>query len=161
MVHEPAAPTLPPPDLKLKGVLLSGSKKIAFIEGRYFVKEGIHGIKKKPLNRKGYPLGTKIGSFELTEIEKNKVILRNNKGVVLIVNLMQRPKEKIIHRVDNTLVQKDKNFDPESIKKVSPPRPSTQAILKQSNSARSKDQASQSKGFWTRFKRDDGQTKQE
>jgi hypothetical protein len=161
VVHEPVSPTLPPPDLMLKGVLLSGSKKIAFIEGSYFVKEGIHGVKKKLLNRKGYPLGAKIGSFELTEIEKTKVILHNNKRVVLIVNLMQRPKEKIIHRFGNTLVQKDKNFDPESIKKVSPPLPSTQTTLKQSSPARSKNQPSQSKGFWTRFKREEGQTKQE
>ncbi len=159
MVNEPASPTLPPPDLNLKGVLLSGSKKIAFIEGSYFVKEGIHGVKKKLLNRKGYTLGAKIGGFELTEIEKTKVILLNNKEVVLIVNLMQRPEEKIIHRAGNTLIQKDKNFDPESIKKVSPSRSSSQTTLKQSNPARSKDQVSQSKGFWTRFKREEGQTK--
>ena len=161
VVYEPESTTLPPPKLKLKGALLSGSNKIAFIEGSYFVKEDIHGIKKKSLNRKGYPLGAKIGEFELTEIEKTKVTLYNNKGVVLNLNLLQRPEDKVIQKVGNTLIQKSKNFDPGNIKKVSPPRSSSQTILKQPNSAHSKDQTNSSKGYWTRFKREEGQTKQE
>ncbi|RLD25082.1 MAG: hypothetical protein DRI70_07600, partial [Bacteroidetes bacterium] len=66
MAHEPASPTLPPPDLKLKGVLILGDKKIAIIEGDYPIREGDQAVKKKPLNRKGYLLGSRIGSFELT-----------------------------------------------------------------------------------------------
>jgi hypothetical protein len=164
MVPGSASPTLPPPDLKLNGVLLSGSKKIAFIEGNYPVRAGIQGNNKKLLDRKGYPLGAKIGDFELTEIKKTKVTLKNNKGVVLIFNLEQRPEEKIIQRIGNTLIQKDKSFDPESIKKVSPPRPSSKTTQKQPNPARIKGQArpsKESKELWTRFKREEGQARQE
>jgi hypothetical protein len=131
VIHKPAPPALPPPNLKLKGVLLLGTKKIAIMEGDYPVREGNQVIKKKPLKKKGYPLGAKIGSFELTEIEKTKVTLNNNRGVVLNLNLAQRPQDKVIQQVGNALVQKSKNFDPGKIKKASPPRSSPQMARKQ------------------------------
>lgn len=117
-----AQSALPPPNLKLKGVLLLGAKKIAIMEGNYPVREGNQAIKKMPLKRKGYPLGAKIGNYELTKIEKTRVTLNNNRGVVLNLNLKQRPDDKIIRKVGNSLVQKSKNFDPKKIKKPSPPR---------------------------------------
>lgn len=123
-------PALPPPNLKLKGVLLLGSQKIAIMEGDYPVREGNQAIKKKPLKRKGYPLGAKIGGFELTGIEKAKVTLNDNRGVVLNLNLAQRPEDKVIRKVGNTLIQKNKNFDPGKIKKASPPRHSSPGALK-------------------------------
>ena len=132
VVRKTAPPALPPPNLKLKGVLLLGTKKIAILEGNFPVQDGNQGIKKKPLKRKGYPLGAKIGNFELTEIEKNKVTLNNNRGVVLNLNLAQRPEDKIIRRVGNTLIQKNKNFDPGKIKKATLPRPSSPAAIKRS-----------------------------
>lgn len=132
VVRKTAPPALPPPNLKLKGVLLLGTKKIAILEGNFHVQDGNQGIKKKPLKRKGYPLGAKIGNFELTEIEKNKVTLNNNRGVVLNLNLAQRPEDKIIRRVGNTLIQKNKNFDPGKIKKATLPRPSSPAAIKRS-----------------------------
>ena len=132
VVRKSAPPALPPPNLKLKGVLLLGTKKIAILEGNFPVQDGNQGIKKKPLKRKGYPLGAKIGNFELTAIEKNKVTLNNNRGVVLNLNLAQRPEDKIIRRVGNTLIQKNKNFDPGKIKKATLPRPSSPAAIKRS-----------------------------
>ena len=138
--HESGSHALPPPDLKLKGVLLLGTKKIAIMEGNYPVIEGNQGIKKKPLKRKGYPLGTKIGSFELTEIEKTKVTLNNNRGVVLNLSLAQRPEDKVIRKVGNALIQKNKNFDPGNIKEVSSPRTFSPAVpgrpIKATKSAR-------------------------
>ena len=131
-VRKSAPPALPPPNLQLKGVLLLKTKRIAIMEGDYPVREGNQAIKKKPLKRKGYPLGAKIGSFELTEIEKTKVTLNNNRGVVLNLNLAQRPEDKVIRKVGNTLIQKNKNFDPGRIKKVSRPRPSSPAVRKRS-----------------------------
>jgi len=123
---------LPPPNIKLKGVLLLGTKKIAIMEGNYPVREGNQAIKKKPLKRKGYPLGAKIGGFELTAIEKTNVTLNNNRGVLLNLNLNQRSKDKIIRMVENTLIQKNKNFDPGKIKKVSPPKHFSKASPKRS-----------------------------
>ncbi len=126
-VRKSASPALPPPNLKLKGILLLGTKKIAIIEGNYPVREGNQAIKKKPLKRKGYPLGAKIGSFELTKIEKTKVTLNNHRGVELNLNLVQRPEDKIIRKVGNALIQKNKNFDPGKIMEVSLPRSSSLA----------------------------------
>jgi hypothetical protein len=153
-------PKLPLPNLKLKGVLLLGAKKIALMEGDYPVREGLQGIRKKKLERKKYLLGAKIGRFELTEIQKTKVTLNNNKGVVLILNLVQRPEEKIIQRVGNTLIQQDESFDPGNIKKVALLKPSSPLALKQPQPVRSKDQARPSVGMWTRFKRKADHTEQ-
>jgi hypothetical protein len=130
MIHKPAPSALPPPNLKLKGVLLLGTKRIALMEGNYPVREGNQAIKKKPLKRKGYPLGSKIGDFELTKIEKTNVTLNNNRGVVLNLNLAQRSGDKVIRKVGNTLVQKNKNFDPGKIKKPAPPRRASKTTVK-------------------------------
>jgi len=124
-------PTLPPPNIKLRGVMLLGTRKIAIMEGNYPVREGSQDIKQKPLVRKGYPLGSQIGSFELTQIEKNKVTLDNKRGVVLNLNLSQRPEDKVIQKVGNSLVQKNKDFDPRKIRKPAPPRPSPGKITAQ------------------------------
>ena len=130
VIHKPAPPALPPPNLKLKGVLLLGTKKIAIMEGDYPVREGNQAIKKKKLKKKGYPLGARIGDFELTRIEKTKVTLNDSRGVVLNLNLTQRPQDKAIRRVGNALVQKNKNFDPGKIKKELPRRSSSPTTLK-------------------------------
>ncbi|GJL77965.1 MAG: hypothetical protein NPINA01_09540 [Nitrospinaceae bacterium] len=116
------ASNLPPPNLKLKGVVFLGNSKIAIMEGNYPVQEANNAIKQKPLKRKGYPLGSQIGNFELTEIEKNRVTLDNKRGVVLNLNLSDRPDDKVIRKVGNTLIQKNKNFDPKKIKRPPPPR---------------------------------------
>jgi hypothetical protein len=129
-IPRPAQPALPPPNLKLKGVLLLGTKKIAIMEGNYPVREGNQAIKKMPLKRKGYPLGTKIGNYELTKIEKTQVTLDDNRGAILNLNLKQRPDDKIIRKVGNSLVQKSKTFDPRKIKKPSPPRKRSTTTLK-------------------------------
>ena len=121
-------PALPPPNLKLKGVMLLGTRKIAIMEGNYPVREANHAVKQKPLKRKGYPLGSQIGNFELVQIEKNKVTLDNKRGVILNLNLSQRPEDKVIRKVGNALVQKSKNFDPRKSKKPAPPRPSPRNI---------------------------------
>lgn len=117
-------PALPPPNIKLKGVMLLGARKIAIMEGNYPVREGNQAIKQKPLVRKGYPLGSQIGNFELIQIEKNKVTLDNKRGVLLNLSLSKRPEDKVIKKVGNSLIQKDKDFDPRKIKKPAPPRPS-------------------------------------
>ena len=114
---------LPPPDIKLRGVMLLGARKIAIMEGNYPVREINRAVKQKPLKRKGYPLGAQIGNFELIQIEKNKVTLDNKRGVILNLNLSKRPEDKIIKKVGNSLVQKSRTFDPRKIKKPAPRRP--------------------------------------
>ena len=130
VIHKPAPPALPPPNLKLKGVLLLGTKKIAIMEGDYPVREGNQAVKKKNLKKKGYPLGARIGEFQLTNIEKNKVTLNDNRGAALSLNLTQRSQDKVIRKIGNSLVQKNKNFDPGKIKKAVPPRRASPATLK-------------------------------
>jgi len=130
VIRKPSPPALPPPNLRLKGILLLGTKKIAIMEGDYPVREGNQAIKKKSLKKKGYPLGAKIGEFQLTKIEKTKVTLNDNRGVVLNLNLTQRPQDKTIRRVGNALIQKNKNFDPGKIKKALPPRRASPSTLK-------------------------------
>jgi hypothetical protein len=134
VIHQPGLSDLPPPNLKLIGVLLLANKKIAIMEGSFPVREGNQAIRKKPLRRKGYPLGATIGSYKLTKIEKTRVTLSNNRGVVLNINLEQRPAGKVIRKVGNTLVQKNKSFDPGKIKKALRPatfkRPTQRPVKK-------------------------------
>jgi len=130
VLRTPSRPELPPPNLKLKGVLLLGTKSLAIMEGNYPVREGNQAIKKKPLKRKGYPLGAKIGGFELTGIEKAKVTLNNNRGVILNLSLAQRSGDQIIRKIGNRLIQKSKNFDPGKIKKASQSRPYSRITAK-------------------------------
>jgi hypothetical protein len=160
LIHKPAPPVLPPPNLRLKGVLLLGTKKIAIMEGDYPVREGRQPIRKKTLKRRGYQLGAKIGDFELTQIEKTNVTLVDNRGAVLNLNLAQRPQDKIIRKVGNALVQKNKIFDPAKIKKATPPRRTPPAALQQPQPVRSQDQARPSAGMWTRFKREEDPAEQ-
>ena len=129
-IRKPAPPALPPPNLKLKGVLLLGTKKIAIMEGDYPVREGNQAVKKKSLKKKGYPLGAQIGEFQLTSIEKNKVTLNDNRGAALSLNLTQRSQDKVIQKIGNSLVQKNRNFDPGKIKKAVPPRRAPPATIK-------------------------------
>jgi len=121
-------PALPPPNIKLRGIMLLGTRKIAIMEGNYPVREGNQAIKQKPLIRKGYPLGSQIGNFELIQIDKNHVTLDNKRGVLLNLSLSKRPEDKIIRKVGNSLIQKNKNFDPKKIKKPAPPRPAPRRI---------------------------------
>ncbi|NIP99162.1 MAG: hypothetical protein GWM98_01140, partial [Nitrospinaceae bacterium] len=56
-------PSVPPPELKLKGVVLLNGTKIAILEGNYPVLGTDNSVKKKPIKRKGYSLGSHIGNY--------------------------------------------------------------------------------------------------
>jgi hypothetical protein len=135
-IKAPPLPALPPPDIKLKGVMLLGAKRIAFMEGYYPVREENKKIKKNPLKRKGYQLGAKIGNFELTKIEKTTVTLNNNSGVILNLNLTRSPEDRVIRKVGNTLIQKNKRFNPATFKKAVQPRASSKVSPKRPKSVR-------------------------
>ncbi|MCH8156524.1 MAG: hypothetical protein IID18_02020 [Nitrospinae bacterium] len=82
----PPKPALPAPELSLRGVMLLNGTKIAILEGTYPVLTG-NKTEKKPIKRKGYRLGERIGDFEITQIEKRSVTLNNPIGQVLTVKL--------------------------------------------------------------------------
>ncbi|MBT4388970.1 MAG: hypothetical protein HOD32_04660 [Nitrospina sp.] len=129
-------PALPPPNLVLKGVLMLAGTKIAILQGKYSAQEGGKVVQKK-VKKKGYSLGQIVGNFELTEIEKNSVILDDKKGRKIRLRLAPRQPDKIIHREGTSLFQKNKKYDPRKFKatpvknkpvrpKVAQPKPATQ-----------------------------------
>ena len=111
----PPKPTLPPPSLVLKGILMLGGTKIAILQGKYSTREGGRIIQKK-VKKKGYSLGQIVGDFELIEIEKNSVTLDDKRGRKIRLRLTTRPPDKVIHREGNLFIHKNKNFDPKKFK---------------------------------------------
>ena len=111
----PPKPTLPPPNLVLKGILMLGGTKIAILQGKYSTREGGKVIQKK-VKKKGYSLGQIVGDFELIEIEKNSVTLDDKKGRKIRLRLTTRPPDKVIHREGNLFIHKNKKFDPKKFK---------------------------------------------
>jgi len=111
----PPKPTLPPPNLVLKGILMLGGTKIAILQGKYSTREGGRIIQKK-VKKKGYSLGQIVGDFELIEIEKNSVTLDDKKGRKVRLRLTTRPPDKVIHREGNLFIHKNKKFDPKKFK---------------------------------------------
>jgi hypothetical protein len=108
-------PALPPPNLVLKGILMLGGTKIAILEGKYWTSQGSQNVQKK-VKKKGYSLGQIVGDFELTEIDKNSVILDDKKGRAVRLQLAKRAPEKIIHREGTAFFQKNKKYDPSKFK---------------------------------------------
>ena len=102
--------TLPPPNLVLKGVLILGGIKNAFLEGDYSTLEDGKVIQKK-VQKKNYSLGQIVGDFELIKIEKSEVILDDKKGQKIRLPLSTRPAEKAILRKGNSLFQKKKKAE--------------------------------------------------
>ena len=111
----PPKPTLPPPNLVLKGILMLGGTKIAILQGKYSTREGGRIIQKK-VKKKGYSLGQIVGDFELIEIKKNSVTLDDEKGRKIRLRLTTRPPDKVIHREGNLFIHKNKKFDPKKFK---------------------------------------------
>ena len=133
----PPKPTLPPPSLVLKGILMLGGTKIAILQGKYSTREGGRIIQKK-VKKKGYSLGQIVGDFELIEIEKNSVTLDDKKGRKIRLRLTTRPPDKVIHREGTSFFQKNKKYDARKFKatpvKRQPVRPKvTQPRVKPSS----------------------------
>ena len=79
-------PELPDPKLTLRGVMLLGGTKIAFLEGSHPVT--IEGkVENTPIKRKGYHLGDKIGGYKISKISKREVMLDNSAGQIIAVKL--------------------------------------------------------------------------
>lgn len=108
-------PTLPLPNLVLKGILILGGTKIAILEGEYWTFQGNKKVQKK-VKKKGYSLKQIVGDFELTEIDKTSVTLDDKKGRVVRLRLSKRSPKKIIHRKGTAFFQKNKKYDPRKFK---------------------------------------------
>ena len=107
--------TVPLPNLVLKGVLILGGIKIAFLEGKYWIIQGNQPVEKK-VKKRGYSLGQIVGDFKLTKIDKTSVILDDNNGRVVRVKLTKRFPEKTIHREGTAFYQKNRKNDPRKVK---------------------------------------------
>jgi hypothetical protein len=79
-------PTLPPPKLTLRGVMLLKGTKIAILEGSYPVAKE-NKVEDTPIKRKGYYLGDQIGSYKIAQISKREVILNSSAGQIIVVKL--------------------------------------------------------------------------
>ena len=79
-------PTLPPPKLTLRGVMLLKGTKIAILEGSYPVAKE-NKVEDTPIKRKGYYLGDQIGSYKIAQISKREVILNSSTGQIIAVKL--------------------------------------------------------------------------
>ena len=79
-------PTLPPPKLTLRGVMLLKGTKIAILEGSYPVAKE-NKVEDTPIKRKGYYLGDQIGSYKIAQISKREVILNSSAGQIIAVKL--------------------------------------------------------------------------
>jgi len=79
-------PTLPPPKLTLRGVMLLKGTKIAILEGSYPVAKE-NKVEDTPIKRKGYYLGDQVGSYKIAQISKREVILNSSAGQIIAVKL--------------------------------------------------------------------------
>jgi len=87
---------VPPPDLKLKGVILMPGKRIALLEGTYSVLNSGNVVKSKTLKHQGYALGSRIGAYKITRIEKNEITLDDTQGQVLNLKLAEFPPGQLV-----------------------------------------------------------------
>ena len=79
-------PTLPPPKLTLRGVMLLKGTKIAILEGSYPVAKE-NKVEDTPIKRKGYYLGDQIGSYKIAQISKREVVLNSSTGQIIAIKL--------------------------------------------------------------------------
>ncbi len=118
----PPPPRVPPPDLKLTGVMLLPGKPLAFLEGNLSVLEANRSIRKKPVKRKGYPLGAQIGEYRLARIDKTEAILDNQRGATLRLKLAKKGTGDPIQRNGNAFTQKSASFNPGTIRAIQQPK---------------------------------------
>lgn len=100
-VSFPELPPLPPPDLKVKGIVLLKSTQIAILEGSYSVFSGGKSIEKKAIKKKGYFLGDYIGDYQIIQIDKASVTLADQNGSILTIKLARQGSTPIQWKENN------------------------------------------------------------
>ena len=105
----PPRPNIPPPNLKVSGIMLfSSQKNVAIMEGTYSILNEPATIENKTLKKKGYYLGDQIGNYQITDINRTSVLLDNKEGGQLNIKLATRAPEDIIQRNGNHFFHKYK-----------------------------------------------------
>ena len=125
-------PTLPPPKLTLRGVMLLKGTKIAILEGSYPVAKE-NKVEDSPIKRKGYYLGDQIGSYKIAQISKREVILNSSAGQIIAVKLkrsitMPNRKQRKPKLTSTRPVTKKRPQPTPRISGSSSPRPTRQHI---------------------------------
>ena len=125
-------PTLPPPKLTLRGVMLLKGTKIAILEGSYPVAKE-NKVEDTPIKRKGYYLGDQIGSYKIAQISKREVILNSSAGQIIAVKLkrsitMPNRKQRKPKLTSTLPVTKKRPQPTPRISGSSSPRPTRQHI---------------------------------
>ena len=125
-------PTLPPPKLTLRGVMLLKGTKIAILEGSYPVAKE-NKVEDTPIKRKGYYLGDQIGSYKIAQISKREVILNSATGQIIAVKLkrsitMPNRKQRKPKLTSTRPVTKKRPQPTPRISGSSSPRPTRQHI---------------------------------
>ena len=110
----PPAPQVPPPDLRLTGVMLLPGKPLAFLEGSMSVLKGDRTVAKKPVKRRGYPIGAQIGEYQIARIDKTEAVLDNKRGATLRLKLAKKGRTPI-ERNGNAFTQKSESFNPRAL----------------------------------------------
>jgi hypothetical protein len=102
-------PPQPPPELKLHGVIiLGGDKNVAIISGSY-----LDGANKVDLKAQRFKINQLIANYRITEITKDKTILKKEGGEdVLIVPLIRGGiRADLLTSIKNQTADKDKKAD--------------------------------------------------
>ena len=117
VVKNISKPVLPPPKINLRGVMLMGDNKIAFLEGTY--PESVNNkVENTPIKRKGYYLGSKVGNYKIAKINKREIVLNNYSGQIFTIKLKRN-----INRVNETLKHKKRKPKFTSTRQVAKKKP--------------------------------------
>jgi hypothetical protein len=100
-VQNVSIPQLPPPVLKIKGILLLQGVQIAVMEGTYSVLNEAGAVESKNLKKRGYLVGDYIGDYQIALIDRNEVVLGNKTGTTVKFKLERRPSATPIQREAN------------------------------------------------------------
>lgn len=146
IIPESNAPKLPPPNIRVKGILLLNKMQIAVLEGNYSYLTDKDTIKEKAVKRKGYFVGDVIGDYRITTIERESVNLKNDDGETLAVALNKRKSVTPISRTESGLFHSDKKRGrrakagetPPGQKQASGPSPSKQKTAQKPSTSRPK-----------------------
>ena len=105
---QPVTPSLPPPNVSLKGVFIANDTRLAFLEGKYSYLAAGNQVQEKNVRRKGYYLGERLGDFKINRIEKTRVSLVNARGSSMTLQLAKRVPEETINRKGTHFFHKNK-----------------------------------------------------
>jgi len=114
---KPKLPVLPPPQIKLTGVVLHGSFKVALFEGTYS-EFGDNGQPRALTPRKkGYKVGEFMGEYQVQTIGEDRVTLEIPGGQKMTLRLLRKAPPKTIGPNTGTLTRKPRIKRRTTIKK--------------------------------------------